>query len=111
MPAADRKSKRIKNCAGCVANGAASAIGGIAIAVWGGMKNRLYAIALSCIIFGVLTFVLGFATSFWLYLLIMFLVGLCVPVFSTAVNTILQERVPMDMMGRVFSLVGLISQE
>lgn len=91
-----------------IAFGAAGVLGGIGIAVWGGFKNRLYTIALSCIFFGLLTLFLGFTTSFWFYLVIMFLVGLCVPVFSTAVTTVLQERVPMDMMGRVFSLVGIV---
>jgi len=91
-----------------IAFGAASAIGGIAIAVWGGFKNRLYTIALSCIAFGALTLAMGFTVNFFLFLVLMFLVGLFVPIFSTAVTTLLQERVPIDMLGRVFSLVGIV---
>lgn len=91
-----------------IAFGAASAIGGIAIAVWGGFKNRLYTIALSCIVFGALTLAMGFTINFFLFLVLMFLVGLFVPIFSTAVTTLLQERVPIDMLGRVFSLVGIV---
>lgn len=91
-----------------IAFGAASAIGGIAIAIWGGFKNRLYTIALSCIVFGILTLAMGFTVNFFLFLVLMFAVGLFVPVFSTAVTTLLQERVPGDKMGRVFSLVGIV---
>ena len=51
---------------------------------------------------------MGFTVNFFFFLVLMFLVGLFVPVFSTAITTLLQERVPIDMLGRVFSLVGIV---
>lgn len=87
---------------------AGSMIGGLVISIWGGFKNRMNTIIFSCIIFGVLTVGLGVAPLFYIYLIAMFLSGLPVPFFSTAITVMLQENVEQDMQGRIFGFVQIV---
>ncbi len=82
--------------------------GGILIAVWGGLKNRVYMILGSSVLFGALTLALGLSTDMWLFFGFMLLVGLAVPFFSTPSTTLLQERVEPEYQGRVFGFVGVV---
>lgn len=86
-----------------------SIIGGVIMTAWGGFGNRFRTIGLSCIIWGLLFAGLGLARDFTLYLVIMFLSGLPMPMFNVPVTTLLQERVEPDMQGRVFGVMGLIT--
>ncbi len=86
-----------------------SVLGGVLIASWGGFKNRIHTIMLSCVAFGALSVVLGLAESFWLYLTIMAVTGLFIPFFNTAGTVLLQERVEPEMHGRVFGFVQIVA--
>ncbi len=86
-----------------------SIAGGIALATWGGFRNRLHTLVLGCFVFGATTALMGLVPPFWMYLVIMILCGLTVPTFNSPVMVLLQEKVPQDMMGRVFSLMGIAS--
>ncbi|PKM94407.1 MAG: MFS transporter [Firmicutes bacterium HGW-Firmicutes-1] len=85
-----------------------SILGGIAISLWGGLKNRIHTIAFSCTIFGVLTLALGLSNTFFIYLFFMFLSGTVVPFFSSAITVFLQEEIEQDMQGRVFGLTQIV---
>lgn len=86
-----------------------SVVGGLAVAAWGGFKNRIHTIMLSCIAFGVLSVALGLAGTFWLYLVIMAVTGLFIPAFNTAGTVLLQEKVEPEMHGRVFGFVQIVA--
>lgn len=83
-------------------------IAGGTIAVWGGFKNRVVTILVSSAAFGVLSIGLGFSTNLWVFFGFMFLVGVSVPYFSTPSMTLLQETVPPQRIGRVFSFMSII---
>lgn len=86
-----------------------SIIGGALMTAWGGFKNHFRTIGFACVIWGLLFAGLGLAREFTLYLFIMFLCGLPMPMFNAPVMTLLQERVEPDMQGRIFGVMGLIS--
>jgi DHA3 family macrolide efflux protein-like MFS transporter len=83
-------------------------LGGILIATWGGLKNKVVMLIASSLLFGVLTLALGLSTNVWVFFAFMFLVGLAVPFFSTPATTLLQERVEVEFQGRVFGFVGVV---
>jgi DHA3 family macrolide efflux protein-like MFS transporter len=83
--------------------------GGILIGLWGGFKNRIYTMALSCLMCGVLAAGLGFASWFWLYLLIMGLLGLSMPLYHAPSMVLLQTTVEPAFMGRVISVFTMVS--
>lgn len=84
-------------------------LGGVAISVWGGFKNKVHTMILACFAFGVTTFLFGIVPNFWVYLGIMLLCGMTVPVFNTASQTMLQSKLDPAIMGRVFSVVMMIN--
>lgn len=88
---------------------AGSIIGGIVLAAWGGFKNRLVTLAIGSIFFGFVGILVGFVPPFWLYLVFSGMLGLTMPIFQSPVMVLMQEKVPGDMLGRVFSLVQIIS--
>lgn len=83
-------------------------LGGLAIAAWGGLKNRLHTIALFSGIFGLLMAVLGVATSFTVYLIIMLFLGVCGPFLNATFTVMLQEKTDLQMQGRMFGFVQII---
>ncbi len=85
-----------------------SAIGGMVMAYWGGFKNKLVTFCMGTAVFGLCTFSIGFINIFWVYLIIMVFTGFTLPAFNTPVMVLLQEKVPPDMQGRVFSLTSII---
>lgn len=88
---------------------AGSILGGIAIASWGGFKNRIATIALGCCAFGVLTVAIGIVKVFYVYLVIMLLTGMTMPLFNSPAMVLLQEKVDAGMQGRVFSLIQIVA--
>jgi DHA3 family macrolide efflux protein-like MFS transporter len=83
-------------------------IGGILIGMWGGFKNRIFTISLSCVLCGLLAAGLGFTPSFWLYIIIMALLGLVQPLFNAPTMVLLQTSVEPAFMGRVISVVSMV---
>lgn len=84
-------------------------LGGGLISWWGGFRNRVHSMMLATILAGALTFALGIVPWFSVYLLVMGLVGLSLPLFNTPAMVLLQEHVDEQYMGRVFSVVTMIS--
>ena len=85
-------------------------VGGLVVAVWGGFRNRVLTLMVSCAALGVLTLAVGLTAAwFWVLGALMALTGLVLPFYNTASMVLLQQRVPGDMQGRVFSFVSLVT--
>lgn len=81
-------------------------LGGFLIALWPGFKNRTRTFGVALLLLGLLTSGMGLATTFWLYLAFIAVMGLVIPYYHTPITTLLQEVVPEEKLGRVFSLVN-----
>ncbi len=84
-------------------------IGGALIASWGGFRNRVHTMISSAVVMGLFTFALGVVPVFWLYLIFMGIAGLAMPLFNTPATVLIQEHVEEHYMGRVFSVMTMIS--
>ncbi len=86
-----------------------AAAGGLILGSWGGFKNRFATLSVGVAAFGLLTFLVGITYNFYVYLVLMALIGLSMPFGSTPVMTLLQERVEPGMQGRIFALYSMIA--
>lgn len=84
-------------------------LSGAFIAAWGGFRNRIYSMALACVIIGICSMALGIVPVFWGYLAVMGLAGVTMPLFNTPATVLLQEKIEEDYLGRVFGVLGMIS--
>jgi DHA3 family macrolide efflux protein-like MFS transporter len=84
-------------------------LGGILIGVWGGFKNRIFTMALSCALCGIFAVGLGLASNFWLYLAIMAIMGIALSLYNAPSMVLLQTTVEPAFMGRVLSVFTMIS--
>lgn len=83
--------------------------GGILIASWGGFKNRLNTMVLSCLVIAFCTLAVGMIGVFWIYSFLMAVIGLVMPMFHTPFTVLLQEKVEGDYLGRVFGVLSMIT--
>ncbi len=83
--------------------------GGAVLAAWGGFRNRMVSIIVASAIMGACAIGLALVPSFWPYLAFMGLFGIALPLYNTPATVLLQERVEEGYMGRVFSVLGMIS--
>lgn len=83
--------------------------GGIIMASWGGFKNKVYTMTLASLAVGACTVALGVIPVFFIYLILMGIVGIVMPFFNTPSTVLLQEKVEGDFLGRVFGVLGMIS--
>jgi MFS transporter, DHA3 family, macrolide efflux protein len=86
-----------------------SILGGGLMTWWGGFPNRFRTIGLSCVVWAILFTGLGLSREFTVYLVFMFLSGIPMPFFNATTTTLLQEIVQPEMHGRVFGVMGLIT--
>lgn len=84
-------------------------IGGVIVSTFKVFKNKIHAMAFACFITATTTFSLGFNIMFWLYLVIIFAMGVAVPFFHTNSNVLIQEKVEEEYLGRVFSILAMIA--
>lgn len=84
-------------------------LGGIAIASWGGFKNKVHTMVISNFVIATCTVSLGIVPVFWIYLLFMGLVGFALPLFNTPFTVMLQQKVEQNFLGRVFGVLSMIS--
>jgi len=84
-------------------------LAGAAIAAWGDRFERTTLIVWSTLVLSALTVALGLSPVLWVFLVMMFLVGLGVPFFSTPIFTVLQESVDPERLGRVFGFVSIVA--
>lgn len=84
-------------------------LGGIVIAAWGGLKNRLIMIIAAALGFGALSISLGLSPNIWIFFASMAVLGIVSPFFGTSAMTLLQETVEPERQGRVFGFVGIVT--
>jgi DHA3 family macrolide efflux protein-like MFS transporter len=83
--------------------------GGIVMALWGGFKNKVHTMVLSNLVIGIGTFALGIIPVFWMYLIVMGIIGIAMPVFHTPSNVLLQQKVEGNYLGRVYGVYGMLT--
>lgn len=91
----------------CFAGGMTA--GGVLISFWGGFKNRAFSLAVANLLFGIEAIALGITGNFWLYNAIMAFMGITVPLFNTPAAVMIQTNVENAYMGRVFSVLSMVS--
>jgi DHA3 family macrolide efflux protein-like MFS transporter len=84
-------------------------LGGLVMGTWGGFKNKSKSMALSTCLFGLGSIGLGLLSGFGGYLICMGLVGLVMSLSQAPMTALIQTNVEPDYMGRVFSVVTMIS--
>ena len=92
-----------------IAFSAGMAAGGLLMTTWGGFKNRTYTIAASFLLMGAMSVGLGVTRVFVVYCVFMAFVGITAASGNTPVMTILQQKIEPAYMGRVFSVMTMIS--
>ena len=83
-------------------------LGGLAISVWGGFKNKSHTMALTTCMQGIGTIGLGLLTNFWLYLICVSLNGVVMGLFNPPMMSVVQTNVDAAYMGRVFSVLMMM---
>lgn len=83
-------------------------LGGLVMASWGGLRNRVHSMVLANFIIGASTTALGFAMPFWVYCGLMVVIGMSMPLFNVPSNFILHQQVEDSYRGRVFGVLGMI---
>lgn len=86
-----------------------SLIGGVFVSLRGDFKDKIRTVSICLVGFGVTFALLGIANHFTIYLLIMGAAGFFMPIIATALTVLIQENVEATMMGRVFSLVQIVT--
>ncbi|GAP73050.1 efflux transporter protein [Candidatus Symbiothrix dinenymphae] len=84
-------------------------LGGLLIGIWGGFKNRIYTMTFAFLFYGMGVIFLGLVGNFWIYLAIFAVIGITMPLFNTPATVLIQTTVDPGYMGRVFSVIGMIS--
>ncbi len=82
--------------------------GGVLVSTLLAKRGRLGLILFSTFGFAAFTVGLGLSPNLVVFYAFMFGIGLLVPLFSTPFMTLVQETVPPEMHGRVFSYVGIV---
>lgn len=85
-----------------------SIVGGAIMMAWGGFKSHFRTIGFACILWSVLVTSAGLSTNLIVYLIMMFLLGIPMPMFNVPTTSLLQEIVSQDMQGRVFGVQQMI---
>lgn len=86
-------------------------IGGVALGVWGGFKNRAYSIVGSMALVGITTGLSGLLpqSGFWLFAVLCVFMGFSAPFYNGPVTALMQERIAPEYLGRAFGLYGSIA--
>jgi MFS transporter, DHA3 family, macrolide efflux protein len=84
-------------------------VGGIAMSIWGGPKNRVLAVIGSGAISGLFLMLLGIKESVFLVTFATCLMFLLLPIGNAASQVIWQSKVPINVQGRVFALRRMIA--
>ncbi len=73
------------------------------------LPNKIKLITVGFIGSGISFAVMGIPEPFWVYLLFMFFSGICMPIIQASANILIQENIPANKMGRVFSILQILS--
>jgi len=84
-------------------------VGGLAMAAWGGVRNRMTMIMAGAGIIAATTMVMGVMPTIWAFLALMIVQGVSLPVMNTPAMTAMQELIPENMMGRTMSFTTFLN--
>ena len=84
-------------------------VGGVFVSLKGEFRDKVRTVAVGLIAFGVMFSLLGVAWDFVSYLIFMVIGGFFLPAVTTAQTVHIQQVTEPDMMGRVFSVVQIIT--
>ena len=84
-------------------------LGGLLLTAWGGFKNKHSTMSLGMTVMSVGTVLCGVISSFAPYIALMVFIGLAMPIANTPAITLLQEKIDPEYIGRVFSLINMVS--
>lgn len=82
-------------------------LGGILIASWGGFQKKMNTTLSAGAFYGILMIALGSVPVFFLYLVCNALIGITSPCYNAPITVTIQERVPQEMHGRIFSFMQI----
>ena len=88
---------------------AGSILGGIIISIWGGFKQKSYTMALATVLTGIIIAVLGIIHNFWIFVIIAGISGITAALFNPIMMSVMQINVDKEYMGRVFSMITMVS--
>lgn len=80
-------------------------LGGLLITSWGGFHKKMHTTMSAGAFYGILMIGLGSVPVFFLYLVCNTLIGVTSPCYNAPVTVTIQERVPQEMHGRIFSFM------
>lgn len=83
-------------------------IGGALLSTVLAQRSRIALVVLATYGFAALTIGLGLSPNLWIFYGFMFIFGVTLPMFATPVTTLMQQIVPQDKQGRVFSYFGIV---
>jgi MFS transporter, DHA3 family, macrolide efflux protein len=84
-------------------------LGGFGVGIIGGFKNRIVTMSFAMVLMGLSSAILGLQIAFWLYLGVMGFIGLMLPFYNTPAIVMIQEKVEPSYLGRVLSVMSMIS--
>jgi MFS family permease len=83
--------------------------GGVLMGVWGGTKQRIHTIMPGIIVSGIFLALVGTARAPLVLGVFLFLMVFAVPMINAAAMSLMQAKVPPDIQGRVFAVLGQLS--
>ncbi|MDL2224833.1 MFS transporter [Eubacteriales bacterium OttesenSCG-928-M02] len=86
-----------------------SLLGGIFLSIKGAFRDKIRVVAICLVAFGITFGLLGVAGSFFVFLLLMGIAGVFMPIIATVQTVYIQEITAPAVLGRVFSIVQIIS--
>ena len=84
-------------------------LGGVLIGQWGGFRRKAATVAAAIVVMGAFAMLLGLEQPFWLYSAWMLLTGVFMPFMNAPTMTLLQTKVEPKFLGRVMSVMMMIS--
>lgn len=84
-------------------------LGGVLIGQWGGFRRKAATVAAAIVVIGAFAMLLGLEQPFWLYSAWMLLTGVFMPFMNAPTMTLLQTKVEPKFLGRVMSVMMMIS--
>jgi len=83
-------------------------IGGIVLGLWGGFKNRGITMILSIALMGITIGISGVlpVNGFIVFVILCFFMGISAPFYNGPHTALMQEKISLEYLGRVFGLYG-----
>jgi MFS family permease len=84
-------------------------IGGVIYGIWGGTKLRIHTIMPGIMLSGAMMIALGISQTPLALAAALFLLLFPIPMINAASSSMMQQKVPADLQGRVFATMGQLS--